>query len=176
MSKGLEALDGLRFDVSMAQYINYLEANKECDIIEKELKALEMLKKKKVNLFHIWVFNDYEQYKEHYPFAEYNVEEDMLSFEEFELLKEVIIDFDTTKEDYLVKFEGLTYKELENENELLKEIIRSFFDRGCPLHQYIDKDFGLAIEVDNECSTMILGEFKGVDLDKKLKEVLENDK
>ena len=86
------------------------------------------------------------------------------------------IDFNKSKEDYLVKFEGLTYKELENENELLKEIIRSFFDRGCPLHQYIDKDFGLAIEVDNECSTMILGEFKGVDLDKKLKEVLEDDK
>ena len=66
-------------------------------------------------------------------------------------------------------------EELEIENELLKEIIRSFFDRGCPLHQYIDKDFGLAIEVDNECSTMILGEFKGVDLDKKLKEVLEDE-
>lgn len=59
------------------------------------------------------------------------------------------------------------------ENELLKEIIKSLFDRGCPLHQYIDKDFGLTIEVDNECSHMRLGEFKGVDLDKKLKEVLE---
>lgn len=44
-SKGLEALDGLRFDVSMSQDINYKEANKECDIIEKELKALEILKK-----------------------------------------------------------------------------------------------------------------------------------
>lgn len=64
-------------------------------------------------------------------------------------------------------------QEQEKENELLKEIIRSLFDRGCPLHQYTDKDFGLTIEVDNECSTMILGEFKGVDLDKKLKEVLE---
>lgn len=46
MSKGLKALDALRFDVSMSQDINYKEANKECDIIEKELNALEMLKNK----------------------------------------------------------------------------------------------------------------------------------
>ena len=88
MSKGLKALDDLRFDVSMAQYINYLEANKECDIIEKELKALEILKNKKVNLFHIWVFDDYEEYKAHYPFSEYSAAEDMLVTEEFDFLKE----------------------------------------------------------------------------------------
>lgn len=62
---------------------------------------------------------------------------------------------------------------LTQENELLKEIIKSFFDRGCPLHQYIDKEGVLTIEVDDECSTMRLGEFKGVDLDAKLKEVLK---
>ena len=56
--------------------------------IEKELKALEIIKNKKVNLFHIWIFNDYEQYKEHYPFSEYNAREDMLNAEEFDLLKE----------------------------------------------------------------------------------------
>ena len=50
--------------------------------------ALELLKNKKVNLFHIWVFDDYTQYKEHYPFAEYSAEEDMLNAEEFDLLKE----------------------------------------------------------------------------------------
>ena len=59
------------------------------------------------------------------------------------------------------------------ENELLKEIIKSLFDRGCPLHQYTDSKGVLLIEVDDECSIMHLGEFKGVDLDKKLKEVLE---
>ena len=63
--------------------------------------------------------------------------------------------------------------ELEKENELLREIIKSFFDRGCPLHQYTDKQGILQIEIDNECSTMHLGKFKDVDLDKKLKEVLE---
>ena len=51
--------------------------------IEKELNALEIIKNKKVNLFHIWVFDDYLQYKEHYPFSEYSAEEDMLNFEEF---------------------------------------------------------------------------------------------
>ena len=56
--------------------------------IEKELKALEIIKNKKVNLFHIWVLDDYKQYKEHYPFAEYSAEEDMLNAEEFDLLKE----------------------------------------------------------------------------------------
>ena len=56
--------------------------------IEKELNALEMLKNKKVNLFHLWAFDEYEQYKEHYPFSEYSAEEDMLNVEEFDLLKE----------------------------------------------------------------------------------------
>lgn len=55
-------------------------------------KVIEILKNKKVNIFHIWVFDDYEQYKEHYPFAEYNAEEDMLVFEEFELLKGILND------------------------------------------------------------------------------------
>lgn len=75
----------------------------------------------------------------------------------------------------IVKNYILKAQEQEKENEILKEIIKSFFDKGCPLHQYIDKDFGLAIEVDDECSTMILGEYKGVDLDKYLKGVLESE-
>ena len=44
MSKGLDALQDLRYDVSMSQDINYKIANEECDIIEKELKALVVLK------------------------------------------------------------------------------------------------------------------------------------
>lgn len=75
----------------------------------------------------------------------------------------------------IIKQTLLKAQEQEKENELLKEIIKSLFDRGCPLHQYTDKDFGLTIEVDNECSIMHLGEFKGVDLDKKLQEVLEDE-
>ena len=58
--------------------------------IEKELNALEIIKNKKVNLFHIWVFDDYEQYKLYYPFAEYHAAKDMLATEEFDFLKEVL--------------------------------------------------------------------------------------
>lgn len=67
----------------------------------------------------------------------------------------------------------LKAQEQEKENELLKEIIKSLFDRGCPLHQYTDKEGVLTIEVDSECSIMRIGIYKGVDLDKTLKEVLE---
>ena len=67
----------------------------------------------------------------------------------------------------------LNAQEQEKENDILKEIIKSLFDRGCPLHQYVDKDWGLTIEVDDECSIMHLGKYRGVDLDEKLKEVLK---
>ena len=67
----------------------------------------------------------------------------------------------------------LKAREQKNENELLKEIIKSFFDKGCPLHQYTDKEGILQIEVDDECSIIHLGKFNGIDLDKFLKEVLE---
>lgn len=67
----------------------------------------------------------------------------------------------------------LKAQEQEKENELLKEIIKSLFDRGCPLHQYTDKEGVLTIEVDSECSIMRIGIYKGVDLDKTLKEVLK---
>ena len=58
------------------------------DRLEKLEKVIEILKDKKVNMFHIWVFDDYTQYKQHYPFSEYNAEGDMLTNKEFDLLKE----------------------------------------------------------------------------------------
>lgn len=65
----------------------------ECNKISQEntkfKKVIDILKNKKVNMFHIWVFDDYTQYKEHYPFSEYSATEDMLTFEEFNFLKEV---------------------------------------------------------------------------------------
>ena len=87
---------------------------------------------------------------------------------ENELLKAFITDCE--KGDTPLK--SALFRE-KKENELLKEIIKGLFDRGCPLHQYTDKEGVLQIEVDDECSIMRLGEFKGVDLDAKLKEVLE---
>ena len=61
------------------------ETNNKCRKLE---KVLEIIKNKKVNMFHIWAFDDYTQYKQHYPFSEYNAEEDMLTTEEFDFLKE----------------------------------------------------------------------------------------
>lgn len=55
-------------------------------------KAIEILKNKKVNIFHIWGFDDYLQYKQYYFFDEEHTEEDMLNLEEFNFLKEVIFD------------------------------------------------------------------------------------
>lgn len=94
------------------------------------------------------------------------------------LVKQIELDEDT---DYweirnahiTVEQALLKARKQENENELLKEIIKSFFDKGCPLHQYTDKEGILQIEVDDECSIMHLGKFNGIDLDKFLKEVLE---
>ena len=107
MTKGLEALDNL---INKAGVINdscahlftcfkcgkciFEEPMGTCDnyqsvlTIEKELKVLEIIKNKKVNLFHIWVFDNYEQYKLYYPFAEYHAAKDMLATEEFNFLKE----------------------------------------------------------------------------------------
>lgn len=48
------------------------------------------------------------------------------------------IDFDTTKEDYLVKFEGLTYEELEKENAKLKEVIK-----------FLGVELGLDVDLEN---------------------------
>ena len=95
------------------------------------------------------------------------------------LLEPVLAEYEDDLSDkitanyFALKQSLLKAREQEKENELLKEIIKSFFDRGCPLHQYTDKSGILQIEVDNECSTMHLGKFKDVDLDEKLKEVLE---
>ena len=66
----------------------YKKLLKDLDRLEELEKAFDILKNKKVNLFHIWVFDDYKQYKQHYPFSEYNAEEDMLTTEEFDFLKE----------------------------------------------------------------------------------------
>ena len=95
------------------------------------------------------------------------------------LLEPVLAEYEDELSDkitanyFALKQALLKAREQEKENELLREIIKSFFDRGCPLHQYTDKSGILQIEVDDECSTMHLGKFKDVDLDEKLKEVLE---
>ena len=172
MSKGLEALNGLdkleecayaMKDLPMSNWIDLAENEAELD-----LKIMDWVETIKLELFKgkqalqrleaIDNANPSEALEELFKTTYFG------SAEEY---KKIDNCYNTIKQA-LIKAQ-----EQEKENKVLKEIIRSLFDRGCPLHQYTDKDFGLTIEVDNECSTIILGEFKGIDLDKKIKEVLE---
>ena len=68
----------------------YKKLLKDLDRLEKLEKVIKILNDKRVNVYHIWLFNDYEQYKYYYPLLKYNTEKDALSFEEFTLLKEVL--------------------------------------------------------------------------------------
>lgn len=145
MNKGLESLKDLELQIERIKQAAIIINSKVYEDLEDIEQALKRLESK----------DERHKYIEH---IYYNWEE--------------------MKENYEAKIVSLQ-DELEQakkdrkENELLKEIIKSLFDRGCPLHQYTDKKGTLQIEVDDECSIMRLGEFKGVDLDKKLKEVLE---
>ena len=62
MSKGLEALQDLRCMTSLSQDCPYKESNDLCDIIEKELKALEIIRKWQVNVYDIINSVDYNHY------------------------------------------------------------------------------------------------------------------
>ena len=55
-----------------------------------DLNVLDIIIKKKVNIFDIWWMDNQKQYKEHYPFAKYHAEKDMLSEKEFESIKETL--------------------------------------------------------------------------------------
>ena len=68
----------------------YQKVLKDLDRLEDLEKVIKILNDKRVNVYHIWLFNDYEQYKYYYPLLKYNTEKDALSFEEFTLLKEVL--------------------------------------------------------------------------------------
>ena len=81
------------------------------------------------------------------------------------------IDFDRTKEDYLVKFEGLAYEELEKENAKLKEVIK-----------FLGEQLGLEPDLENHNLITEEGTIGFVNADSEtmsilelLKEVLENE-
>ena len=59
--------------------------------------------------------------------------------------------FGSTKAFPRIRQALLKAQELEKENELLKEIIKILFDRGSPLHLYMDNELGLTIETDDDC-------------------------
>lgn len=159
MEKEFEALESLNYikeKFAMLEYQNenYIVPKKDLDTIEQailELKSIKESKPSEAMKCLESLRKSANTFCQHIP-------------EQCELNKKYA---DTIKQALL------KVQEQEKENEILKEIIKSLFDRGCPLHQYNDTKFGLVIEVDDECSITHLGEFKGVDLDEKLKEVLK---
>lgn len=93
MSKGLEALEVLK-NIQTMTFGNsdLIESayKEECEVIEKELKALEIIKKKRVNVHKfMWcIFKKYSAF--HYNFYFCEEDDQFLDDEEFELLKEVL--------------------------------------------------------------------------------------
>ena len=82
--KDLDKLEELQKENQELKFKNIaLELWNDCYTKEnaKLKKTIEILKNKKVNLFHIWAFDEYEQYKAHYQFSEYSATEDMLNSE-----------------------------------------------------------------------------------------------
>ena len=94
---GLEALDSVRCALSLCPNHNYKKENNLCNIIEKELKALEIIKRKSTLDFgYIRNADNYDEYLKHFGKV---VQELLKSGEsvhfavtkdEFDLLKEVM--------------------------------------------------------------------------------------
>lgn len=85
MSKGLEALHTIAFNTQ----INGMNFGNELRIIEKELKILEIIKKKEVNFEVFGAFETYKDYEIYYD-KKFHLIENKLTKEEYYLLKEVI--------------------------------------------------------------------------------------
>ena len=97
MSKELEALKRIRQETCPATYMADFDKNECCDIIEKSLKALEIIKEKNVNMFGFK--RDIKQLGKRFTYKYYqsnlgnyhsgfNIQE--LTEEEFSLLKEIL--------------------------------------------------------------------------------------
>lgn len=102
MSKGLEALEEIKsypielhikegWDISL-----YEEQKEQCDIIEKCLKALEIIKNKCASNTNLWLvvctrnYEDYESFVENKDHKLVRIEHNILTQEEFNLLKGVL--------------------------------------------------------------------------------------
>ena len=92
MSKGLDELLYGGIDVKIKEYGNCIAYTQDCiDIIEKELKALEIIKKKRVacDLLTNPDVTDYKKYNSHCDKYDFIVP---LTEEEFNLLKGILND------------------------------------------------------------------------------------
>ena len=89
-SKGVFPLTNEVKDNALLFPIGFEKIFQDLDRLEELEKVIEILKDKKVNIFHIWALDDYKQYKQYYFFDENHTEKDMLTIEEFKFLKEVL--------------------------------------------------------------------------------------
>ena len=79
-----EVLQDLRCMTSLSQDCPYKESNDLCDIIEKDLEVLEIIKKKPEYLIHVIIHKDYKSFIDSYIKRFPNV----LTETEFNLIKE----------------------------------------------------------------------------------------
>ena len=86
MSKELEAWKRVRESAENADGDAAVYEIGDCDIVEKELKALEIIKEKEVNVY------DFKEYESKYEYNKHTKEEfQELTQEEYDLLKEVLL-------------------------------------------------------------------------------------
>ena len=96
MSEGLESLEKIKKVKTIIPYRCVQdEYSNEINSVEKELKALKIIKEKQVNIAELMICSSFEDYNEyiyneyyHFPPA---IEEMSLSEEEFDLLMEVLL-------------------------------------------------------------------------------------
>ena len=94
MSKSLDALERLycagRLDLN---YVQSQKHKQDYEIIEKELKALEIIKNKKVNVLELSVCANYETFISFFKQWNWNGEYDeyMVTQEEYDLLREALL-------------------------------------------------------------------------------------
>lgn len=87
MSKGLESLERLKNTLLAEGY--WQDVLQDVAIVEKELKALEIILKKKVNVYdEIYQTNDYEDYKENFGYTQAQFD---LTEEEYYLIKGLLL-------------------------------------------------------------------------------------
>ena len=87
--KSLEALKRIRQETCLATYNDDFDKNECCDTIEKELKALEIIKKRRVDCLVVVLSQTYVEYNDMCE-----TEQDKLTKEEYDLLKEEFFDND----------------------------------------------------------------------------------
>ena len=88
MSEGLEALKDIR-EIFTCHDFDFIE---KCDIIEKELKALEIIKEKKVNVSLLFNTKNHWDYNDYICRAQIYLQSNSkcITQEEYNLLKEVL--------------------------------------------------------------------------------------